>query len=92
MAGLAAAFGSGSMTNTIADIEAAQVILITGSNTTEAHPVIGSLMKWAVKYGNTKLIVVDPRELELVKFADVWLRQRNGTDVAWLNGMMNVIL
>ena len=92
VAGLKKAFGSGAMTNSIAEVPQSDVILVTGSNTTEAHPVIGSMIKRAVKYGNTKLIVIDPRELELVKFADVWLRQRNGTDVAWLNGMMNVIL
>lgn len=92
VAGLKKAFGSGAMTNSIVEVEMSDVILVTGSNTTEAHPVIGSLIKRAVKYGNTKLIVVDPRKLELVKFGDVWLRQKNGTDVAWLNGMMNVIL
>ncbi len=92
VAGLKKAFGSGAMTNSISEVERSDVILVTGSNTTEAHPVIGSMIKRAVKYGNTKLIVVDPREIELVKFADVWLRQKNGTDVAWLNGFMNVIL
>ncbi len=92
VAGLKKSFGSGAMTNSISEVELSDVILVTGSNTTEAHPVIGSLIKRAVKYGNTKLIVVDPRKLELVRFADVWLRQKNGTDVAWLNGMMNVIL
>ena len=66
--------------------------MVTGSNTTEAHPVIGSMIKRAVKYGETKLIVIEPREIELVKFTDIYLRQKNGTDVAWLNGMIHVIL
>jgi formate dehydrogenase alpha subunit len=92
VAGLKRAFGSGAMTNSIAEVSKSDVILITGSNTTEAHPVIGSMIKRAVKYGDTKLIVIDPRKLELTKFADVWLRQKNGTDVAWINGMINVIL
>ncbi|HDL84843.1 MAG TPA: 2Fe-2S iron-sulfur cluster binding domain-containing protein, partial [Candidatus Acetothermia bacterium] len=92
VAGLAAAFGSGAMTNSIAELEYAKCILVTGSNTTETHPVIASLIKRAVRYNGAKLIVVDPRRIDLVKYAAVWLRQKNGTDVAWMNGMMNVIL
>jgi formate dehydrogenase alpha subunit len=92
VAGLAAAFGSGAMTNSIAELEHAECILVTGSNTTETHPVIANLIKRAVRYHGAKLIVVDPRRIDLVRFADLWLRQRNGTDVAWINGMMSVIL
>jgi len=92
VAGLAAAFGSGAMTNSIAELEGAKCILVTGSNTTETHPVIASLIKRAVRYNGAKLIVIDPRQIDLVKYATLWLRQKNGTDVAWMNGMMNVIL
>jgi len=92
VAGLAAAFGSGAMTNSIEELEYADCILVTGSNTTESHPVIASLIKRAVRYHDAELIVVDPRRIDLVKHATSWLRQRNGTDVAWINGMMNVIL
>ena len=80
------------MTNTIADIEEADVILVTGSNTTENHPVISSVVKRAVTRRGAKLIVVDPRRIKLVDFADKWLRQNLGTDVAWLNGLMHVII
>jgi formate dehydrogenase alpha subunit len=92
VAGLAAAFGSGAMTNTIACVEKADVILITGSNTTENHPVISAGIKRAVEAGRTKLIVVDPRYIKIAGFADIYLRQNLGSDVAWLNGMMHVIL
>ena len=92
MAGLAAAFGSGAMTNTIACIEKADVILITGSNTTENHPVLSSFVKRAVAQKGAKLIVVDPRRIKITRYADMWLRQNLGTDVAWINGMMNVII
>jgi len=92
VAGLAAAFGSGAMTNSIAELEHAECLLVTGSNTTETHPVIANLIKRAVRYHGAKLIVVDPRQIDLVRYADLWLRQRNGTDVAWINGMMSVIL
>ncbi len=92
MAGLAAAFGSGAMTNTIGDIEDADVILVTGSNTTENHPVLSRHIKRAVSFKGTKLLLVDPRRIKLAGFADMWLRQKLGTDVAWLNGMMRVII
>ena len=92
MAGLAAAFGSGAMTNTIACIEKADVILITGSNTTENHPVLSSFVKRAVTQKGAKLIVIDPRRIKITRYADMWLRQNLGTDVAWINGMMHVII
>jgi formate dehydrogenase alpha subunit len=92
VAGLAAAFGSGSMTNTIGDIGEADVILVVGSNTTENHPVLSSVVKRAVKYKNAKLLVVDPRQIKLTKFADQWLRPNLGADVAWINGLMHVII
>jgi len=79
------------MTNSIADIEDADVILVTGSNTTEAHPIISMRVKRAVRKG-TKLIVIDPREIDLTKFATLWLRPNAGTNVAWLNGMMYIII
>lgn len=92
MAGLAAAFGSGAMTNPIADIEKSNVILITGSNTTENHPVLSSYVKRAVSFKGAKLIVVDPRKIPITRFATLWLRPDLGTDVAWINGMMHVII
>ena len=92
MAGLAAAFGSGAMTNSIEEIEFTEVILATGTNTTENHPVIGMKVKRAVRQNGAKLIVIDPREIDLVKYADIWLRQKPGTDVALINGLMNVII
>ncbi len=79
------------MTNSIPDLEEADVILVTGSNTTEQHPIIGTRILRAQEKGS-KLIVVDPRCIQLALHADLWLRQRPGTDVAWLNGMMHLIL
>jgi formate dehydrogenase major subunit len=92
VAGLAAAFGSGAMTNPIADIEKADVILLTGSNTTENHPVLSSYVKRAVTRKGAKLIVVDPRRVKITEFAHKWLRPNLGTDVAWINGLMQVII
>ncbi len=92
MAGLAATFGSGAMTNSIDEIEYTDLILATGTNTTENHPIIGMKIKRAVRQHGAKLIVIDPREIDLVKYADIWLRQKPGTDVAVFNGLMNVII
>lgn len=91
VAGLGAAFGSGAMTNSIAEIIDADCILVTGSNTTEAHPIVAQEIKRAVRRGAT-LIVVDPREIELASDAHFYLRPRPGTDVAWLNGFCHIIL
>ena len=69
------------MTNSIADIQTADTMFITGSNTTENHPVIGAQLKRAVKAGK-KLIVADPREIEMAEYADVFLKIKPGTSVA----------
>ena len=92
VAGLARAFGSGAMTNSMDELENADCILFTGSNTTEAHPIIAMKMMNAVKSGKTKLIVADPRRIDLVEFSELHIRQRSGTDVALFNAMMNVII
>ncbi|MDK2929886.1 MAG: formate dehydrogenase alpha subunit [Bacillota bacterium] len=91
VAGLAAAFGSGAMTNSIDEILMADAIFVIGSNTTETHPVIALRVKEAVRQG-AKLIVADPRKIELAEMADVHLQHIPGTDVALLCGIMRVIL
>jgi len=90
--GLAATFGSGAMTNSISEFEEAELVLITGSDTTAQHPLIGSRIINAVKDKGAKLIVIDPRGIELAKYAVIHARQKNGTDVAWINGVINVII
>lgn len=91
MAGLAKAFGSGAMTNSVPDLEEADCLLVTGSNTTETHPLIASRVFKAKEKG-AKLIVIEPRRIQLADYAELYLRQRPGTDVAWINGMMNIII
>jgi formate dehydrogenase major subunit len=92
VAGLAASFGSGAMTNDIAGIKNADVILVIGSDTTAAHPVIAARIKQAVRFGKTKLIVIDPKKIRLADYATIYAAQRCGTDVAVLNGIMHVII
>ena len=91
VAGLAQSFGSGAMTNSADDLMKAEVILVTGSNTTESHPIIGLNIREAVARG-AKLLLFDPRQIQLSRIATVWARQKPGTDVAWINGLMHVII
>ncbi len=80
------------MTNSIDELEHADCIFVIGSNTTEAHPIIALRIKAAVNRHRAKLIVADPRRIDLVRFAGLHMRQRSGTDTALLNAMMNVII
>lgn len=90
MAGLANVFGSGAMTNSLIEIENNDVLFVIGSNTTETHPIVGLKMKKAVRKG-AKIIVADPRKINLVRHAHLWLQQKPGTDVVLLNAIMHVI-
>ncbi|MFB5359812.1 formate dehydrogenase subunit alpha [Enterococcus faecalis] len=90
--GLAQTLGSGAMTNPIADItEDVDMILLVGSNPEEAHPVIGAQIRQAIQRG-TQVVVVDPRKINLVKDSTLHLQVQAGTNVAFANGMMHVIL
>jgi formate dehydrogenase major subunit len=91
VAGLATTLGSGAMTNSIEEILDTNVIFITGSNTTESHPVIGAKVKQA-KLRGAKIIVAEPRKIEMADYADIFLQIKPGTNVALFNGMMNIIL
>jgi formate dehydrogenase alpha subunit len=79
------------MTNFNDDIGDAACILAIGSNTTGTHPIIGFNVKKATRRG-AKLIVANPREIRLVRYADIWLRQKPGSDVALLMAMAKVII
>jgi formate dehydrogenase alpha subunit len=92
VAGLAAAFGSGAMTNSVPELEDADCILVIGSNTNENHPVAAAYIKRAARLKNKTIIVADPRRQDLVRYARLWLRQRPGMDIALVNGMMNYII
>jgi formate dehydrogenase major subunit/formate dehydrogenase alpha subunit len=83
--------GRGASTNSIPEIENARFLLVIGSNTTEAHPVLALRMKKAVRKGAT-LVVADPRKIWLTKIAKRHLQLRPGTDVWLVNAMMHVIL
>jgi formate dehydrogenase alpha subunit len=86
------AVGSSAMSNTAAEVIHNDVFIITGSNTAETHPIIALQMKAAVRKYGAKLIVVDPRRVEMVNYATLWLPEKPGTDVPVFSAMAHVIL
>jgi formate dehydrogenase alpha subunit len=90
--GLQIAIGSSAMSNSIAEMTDLEVFIVTGSNTSETHPVISTFLREAVVVNGAKLIVVDPRQIEMTQFATYWLRQKAGTDVAVFQAMAQVII
>jgi formate dehydrogenase alpha subunit len=93
VAGLATTYGSGAMSNSMDDIvEYAEAMLIIGSNTSEQHPVFGTKIREAVIKRGVKLVVADPRRIEMTDFATLHLRQQPGSDIALVNGLMHIIL
>ncbi len=90
MAGLGRTLGSGAMTNSIADLDRADCILVVGSDTTENHAIVGARILEAKARG-ARLIVVDPRRTRLAELADLHLQLRLGTDIPLVNGMLHAI-
>lgn len=90
--GLQLSIGSSAMSNSIAEMENLEAFIVTGSNTTETHPVIANFLKRAVRKNGAKLIVVDPRRIDMVNFATHWLQQNPGSDVAVFQAMAHVIV
>jgi formate dehydrogenase alpha subunit len=86
------AVGSSAMSNTAAEVVHNDVFIVTGSNTAETHPIIALQMKAAVEKHGAKLIVVDPRRIEMVNFAALWLPEKPGTDVPVFSAMAHVII
>lgn len=86
------AIGSAAMSNTAAEVIENDVFILTGSNPTENHPIIALQMKAAVRKHGAKLIVVDPRRIEMVDYATLYLPIKPGTDVPVFSAMAHVIL
>jgi formate dehydrogenase major subunit len=91
VSGMMEVFGTWAATNSLNDLEKAKLLMLVGANPTEGHPVTGARMKRAVRRG-MKLIVIDPRKIELCRYAAVHLQLRPGTNVALLNGLAHVIV
>ncbi len=90
-AALKATLGTGASTNSFDDIEEAKGFLICGANPTENHPIVGARIKQVVLKG-AKLVVVDPRQIELARYADVHLQIQPGTNIPVFHAMANAII
>ena len=84
--------GTTAMSNTAAEVIQSDCFIVTGSNTTENHPIIALQMKEAVRRYGAKLIVIDPRRLELCDDATLWLPLKPGTNVPVFTAMAHVIV
>ena len=91
MAGLATSLGAGAATNSLSQMPDIDTLFLFGSNPTEGHPIVSLWLKKALRRG-AKLIVGDPRKTWMAKRADVWLNLKPGSNIAMLNGLVNVIL
>ncbi len=80
------------MTNSIDEFAHSNAYFVIGSNTTEAHPIIALQLKRGARFNGAKLVVADPREIPLTRYATLWLRHHPGTDAALINGLMHIIL
>ncbi len=87
-----AQLGSGATSNSYIDYEEAGCLMVIGSDTTSNHPVVAARLRKAVVKNGAKLIVVNPRRIDLCDYADIWIRQLPGTDVALFNGLAHIIL
>jgi formate dehydrogenase alpha subunit len=86
------ALGSSAMSNTASQVVQNDVFMVAGSNTSENHPIIALQMKAAVEKHGARLIVVDPRRIDLVDFAALWLPLKPGTNVPVFSAMAHVIV
>lgn len=91
MAGLSTTLGAGAATNSLAQMPDIETIFLFGSNPTEAHPIVSLYLKKALRNG-AQLIVSDPRKTWMAERADVWMNLKPGSNIALVNGLINVIL
>jgi len=90
--GLGWSIGFPGTTSSLAELEQSGVIIVIGANPVTSAPAVGYAIKRAVRYKGAKLVLVDPRETKLARFAHLWLRPKLGTDVALINGLTKVII
>ena len=92
VAALMEAIGTGAVTATVSEVKNADVAIVIGARPTQNHPVAATFLKNEIKKRGLKLILMDPREQDLSRIAEKHLKFKPGTDVALLNGMLNVII
>jgi formate dehydrogenase major subunit len=92
VAALARMFGFGAASVSVDDLGEADCYLLTGSNTTEAHPVLATRIKQRVADGDADLLVFDPREVQIAEWATQYSRIKPGYDAVWINGLVRYIV
>ena len=90
--GMMASIGWGAMTHSMEDVAKADLILLVGADVYDDNLIFSNKMREAMRKNNAKVILVDPRKTQWEKWADRWLRPRPGTDIAWINGLIRLLL
>jgi formate dehydrogenase alpha subunit len=90
--GMMASTGCGAMTHSMEEIAKADLILIVGADAHDDNLIFSNKMRKAIRQNNAKIILVDPRKTQWEKWADRWLRPVPGTDIAWINGLVRLLI
>jgi len=90
--GMMASIGYGAMTHSMEDVSHADLILLVGADVYDDNLIFSNKMREAMRKNNAKIILVDPRKNQWEKWADLWLRPLPGTDIAWINGLIRLLI
>jgi formate dehydrogenase alpha subunit len=90
--GMMASTGYGAMTHAMDEVNKADLILIVGADAYDDNLIFSNKMREAIRENNAKIILVDPRKTQWEKWADLWLRPLPGTDIAWINGLVHLLI
>jgi formate dehydrogenase alpha subunit len=90
--GMMASTGCGAMTHTMDEVVKSDLILIIGADAYDDNLIFSNKMRKAIRENNAKIILVDPRKTQWEKWADLWLRPLPGTDIAWINGLIRLLI
>ena len=90
--GMMASIGYGAMTHSMEDVSHADLILLVGADVYDDNLIFSNKMREAMRKNNAKIILVDPRKNQWEKWADLWLRPLPGTDIAWIHGLIRLLI
>jgi formate dehydrogenase alpha subunit len=90
--GMMDSLGCGAMTHSMEEVAKADFILIAGADVHDDHLIFSNKMREAIRKNNAKIILIDPRKSQWEKWANLWLRPVPGTDIAWINGLVRLLI
>jgi formate dehydrogenase alpha subunit len=90
--GMMASIGLGGMTHSMEDVAKVDLTLLVGADVYDDNLIFSNKMREAIRENNAKIILVDPRKNQWEKWADLWLRPLPGTDIAWINGLVRLLI